>query len=77
MNNFIEVMAIVEGRTEQAFIERVLAPYLANKNIFIRATQISKPGQKGGARLNLTSPPFYPNQVKREGMLNLTEPKKI
>lgn len=48
MNNFIEVMAVVEGRTEQAFIERVLAPYLANKNIFIRATQISKPGQKGG-----------------------------
>jgi hypothetical protein len=48
MNNFIEVMAIVEGRTEQAFIERVLAPYLGNKNIFIRATQISKPGQKGG-----------------------------
>jgi len=41
-------MAIVEGRTEQVFIERVLAPYLAIKNIFIQATQISKPGQKGG-----------------------------
>jgi len=48
MSNFINVMAIVEGRTEQVFIERVLSPYLARKNIFIQATQISKPGQKGG-----------------------------
>lgn len=48
MNNYIEVIVIVEGRTEQIFIERILAPYLINKNIFIKATQISKPGQKGG-----------------------------
>jgi len=48
MNDYIDVIAIVEGRTEQTFIERVLAPYLAKKNIFMRATQISKPGQKGG-----------------------------
>lgn len=48
MNDCMIVMAIVEGRTEQLFIERVLTPYLANKNIFITATQISKPGQKGG-----------------------------
>ena len=44
----MEVIAVVEGRTEQVFVERVLAPYLANKNIFMKATQISKPGQKGG-----------------------------
>lgn len=44
----MDVVAIVEGRTEQIFVERVLAPYLGTKNIFIRATQISKPGQKGG-----------------------------
>lgn len=48
MNNFIEVIVIVEGKTEQIFIETVLAPYLAPKNIFMTATQISKPGQKGG-----------------------------
>ncbi len=44
----MNVVAIVEGKTEQVFVERVLAPYLGNKRIFITATQISKPGQKGG-----------------------------
>jgi len=48
MSNYIEVIAIVEGKTEQVFIEKVLAPYLGHKNIGIRATQVSKPGQKGG-----------------------------
>jgi len=48
MNDYIEVVAIVEGKTEQIFIEKILAPYLGHKNIWIRATQISKPGQKGG-----------------------------
>jgi hypothetical protein len=48
MSDYMEVIAIVEGRTEQIFIERILKPYLAAKNIGIKATQISKPGQKGG-----------------------------
>lgn len=48
MSDYIEVVVIVEGKTEQIFIESVLAPYLANKMIFMRATQVSKPGQKGG-----------------------------
>nr|WP_321269287.1 DUF4276 family protein [uncultured Tolumonas sp.] len=48
MSNYIEVMAIVEGKTEQVFVEKVLKPYLADKMIFIKATQASKPGQKGG-----------------------------
>ncbi|WP_300477403.1 DUF4276 family protein [Shewanella sp.] len=48
MSDYMEVVAIVEGRTEQIFVERVLSPYLGNKNIFITAAQISKPGQKGG-----------------------------
>lgn len=48
MSNYIEVIAIVEGKTEQIFIEKILAPYLGCKNIVIRATQVSKPGQKGG-----------------------------
>ncbi|MEY8195528.1 MAG: DUF4276 family protein [Cycloclasticus sp.] len=48
MSNYVEVIAIVEGKTEQIFVEKVLAPYLALKNIFMTATQVSKPGQKGG-----------------------------
>ena len=48
MSNYIEVIAIVEGRTVQIFIERILAPYIGHKNIGMRATQVSKPGQKGG-----------------------------
>ncbi|MFP1885410.1 DUF4276 family protein [Lonsdalea quercina] len=48
MSNYINVIAIVEGKTEQVFIEQVLAPYLAEKMIFMTATQVSKPGQKGG-----------------------------
>lgn len=48
MCRYIEVMAIVEGKTEQIFIEKLLAPYLGYKNIGIRATQVSKPGEKGG-----------------------------
>ncbi|CAM3379980.1 conserved hypothetical protein [Xenorhabdus nematophila ATCC 19061] len=48
MSNYIEVIAIVEGKTEQIFFEKILQPYLAEKMISIYATQVSKPGQKGG-----------------------------
>ncbi len=48
MNDYIEVVAIVEGPTESIFIKNILAPYFANKNIFINPIIISKPGQKGG-----------------------------
>lgn len=48
MSKYIEVIAIVEGKTEQVFIQRVLAPYLGYKNIGMRVAQVSKPGQKGG-----------------------------
>lgn len=48
MNKGIYGIAIVEGKTEQIFIEKVLAPYLAQKDLFIRVTQVSKAGQKGG-----------------------------
>ena len=48
MSDYIEVVSIVEGKTEQVFIEKILAPYLGHKNIGIRATQVSKSGQKGG-----------------------------
>ncbi len=45
MSNYVEVICIVEGRSEQIFIEEILAPYLALKNVFLTATQLSKPGQ--------------------------------
>lgn len=48
MSRYIEVIAVVEGKTEQVFIEKLLAPYLGHKNIGMRATQVSKPGSKGG-----------------------------
>lgn len=48
MSNYIEIMAIVEGKSEEIFINLLLKPYLANKNIFMYATQVTKPGQKGG-----------------------------
>ena len=48
MPSYIEVMAIVEGKTEQIFVEKILGPYLAEKKIYIHATQVTKPGQNGG-----------------------------
>lgn len=48
MGRYIEVVAIVEGRTEQTFIEKLLAPYLGHRGIYLHATQLSKPGEKGG-----------------------------
>lgn len=48
MSSYMEVMAIVEGKTEEIFIDLLLRPYLADKNIFMYATQVTKPGQKGG-----------------------------
>jgi hypothetical protein len=48
MSRYVEIIVIVEGKTEQIFIEKILAPYLGNRNIGIYATQVSKPGQKGG-----------------------------
>ncbi|ARU58207.1 ATPase [Oleiphilus messinensis] len=48
MSDYIEVIAIVEGKTEQVFVEQLLAPYLAEKKIYMNATQVSKPGEKGG-----------------------------
>lgn len=48
MSDFIEVIAIVEGKTEEIFINSLLKPYLAQKMVFMTATQVTKPGQKGG-----------------------------
>jgi hypothetical protein len=48
MSKYIEVIVIVEGKTEEIFIKRVLSKYLADRNIYMTPIQISKPGQKGG-----------------------------
>ena len=46
--NSVSVMVIVEGSTEEYFVNEILAPALATKNIWMYSTKISKPGQKGG-----------------------------
>lgn len=48
MSKSTEIVAIVEGRTEQIFIQDMVDPYLASKGIYITPILISKPGQKGG-----------------------------
>src|SRR5574344_179530 len=44
----LTVMIIVEGETEEQFVNTVLSPYLAEKHLWAQATQVTKPGQKGG-----------------------------
>lgn len=48
MSRFVEVMVVAEGASEQNFVREVLAPYMASRNIFMEAVQITKKGQKGG-----------------------------
>jgi len=42
------IIAIVEGQTEKQFVKKILAPHLGQKNIFMSARLIGKPGHKGG-----------------------------
>ncbi|MDR2849621.1 MAG: DUF4276 family protein [Verrucomicrobiota bacterium] len=44
----VTVVALVEGRTEEIFIQSVVSPHLAQRNIFIMPILFSKPGEKGG-----------------------------
>ena len=43
-----EVIVLVEGQTENIFIETVLKPFLQTDNIYLTPTILSKPGQRGG-----------------------------
>ena len=43
-----EVFLVVEGLTEQLFVEHVLAPYCALRGIYLHPTQVPKRGGKGG-----------------------------
>jgi len=43
-----EVYLVVEGATEQLFVERILAPYCAMHGAYLHPTQVPKKGEKGG-----------------------------
>jgi hypothetical protein len=43
-----EVIAIVEGQSEQAFVQRVLAPHLGAIGVAVHARLLGPPGKKGG-----------------------------
>jgi hypothetical protein len=47
------VLILVEGQTENAVIQKVLAPYLAEKEIYVYARIIGKPGHKGGNKFQI------------------------
>jgi hypothetical protein len=44
------VLVIVEGQTERAVLERVLAPYLSARGLWLYAKILGRPGHKGGIR---------------------------
>ena len=48
MSDYVEIMIIAEGHTEKRFIDEILTPYMAAKNIFIRGQLVGKAGHKGG-----------------------------
>ena len=45
MSDWVLIIAIVEGPTERIFVDKLLAPYLRRRNIYMKATIV---GQKGG-----------------------------
>lgn len=40
MSKFIEVMVIVEGKTEEIFVNRILVPYLSAKGISLHGETV-------------------------------------
>lgn len=48
MSKPVEVVALVEGRTEQIFVKALLSPYLARTKVYITPIILTKPGQNGG-----------------------------
>lgn len=48
MNDFVEVVVIAEGPTEQKFVKEVLAPHMRDRGVFMTAIILDKPGEKGG-----------------------------
>lgn len=48
MNDFAEVIVLVEGQTERRFIREILAPYFSPRFIFLKPIILRKPGASGG-----------------------------
>lgn len=48
MSRRIEVVALVEGRTEEIFIKALLSPYLARTEVYMTPIILTKSGQNGG-----------------------------
>lgn len=44
------VLILVEGQTERGIIQKVLAPYLGARNIYLSPKIVGKPGHKGGSQ---------------------------
>ncbi|MEW5774572.1 MAG: DUF4276 family protein [Thermodesulfobacteriota bacterium] len=44
------VLLVVEGQTERAILQQLLAPWLSAKGVFLSPKIVGKPGHKGGAR---------------------------
>lgn len=48
MSDYVNLVIMVEGKTELTFVKDLLFPYLFQKNIFTQPIIIGKPGHKGG-----------------------------
>lgn len=48
MSNYAEVVVLVEGPTEQRFVKQLLAPYMADRALYLTPIILDKPGEKGG-----------------------------
>lgn len=42
------IIIICEGQTEEAFVKKILSPYLAPKGVYTYAALLGRPGHKGG-----------------------------
>lgn len=43
------IIVICEGQTEEAFVKKVLSPYLAPRGVYAYAALLGRPGHKGGS----------------------------
>lgn len=48
MSKIVRLMILTEGQTESKFVKEILAPYLADRQIYASPTMLAKPLQKGG-----------------------------
>ncbi len=48
MSSYAEVVVLVEGPTEQRFVKQLLAPYMADRAVYMNPIILDKPGEKGG-----------------------------